>query len=371
MQRDYSIGDAAKVNNPETWGSFENAIASYRNNNFNGISFIFTKEDPFVGIDFDDCFIGEKLSPEIEELVQKIGSYTEISPSGNGLHVIIKGQLPAGGLHNKKIEIYDMVRAFTFTGDILPSAPARVADGSTIIDYLLKTYFPKPESTSFPCSDLGNAERLANHYGDRLKYCHLWNKLVIWDGTKWSEDGTGKINQLAKKTVRKIYQEAKQSEVDNKHPAIAKHALSSESNGRIKSMVSLARSELPVTPDQFDQDRFLLNCKNGTIDLSTRGIAPHDKDKFITKVAPVLYNKTAAYPQWDKFLNRIMDNNQDLIKFLQRAIGYSLTEDVSEQCLFLLWGTGENGKSTFLRTIGNILGDYSQHTPTETLVIKK
>jgi len=229
----------------------------------------------------------------------------------------------------------------------------------------------KSEDISFNCSDLGNAERLSHYYGDKLKYCHPWSKWVIWDGTRWSEDHKGKVSQLAKKTVRKIYEEAKQSQDDNKRQAIARHAIFSESNGRIKSMIALAQSELPVTPDEFDKDRFLLNCKNGTVDLSTGTLTPHDKDNFITKLAPINYDKAATCPQWEKFLNRIMGNNQDLIKFLQRAIGYSLTGDVSEQCLFLFWGTGDNGKSTFLRTIYTILGDYSQHTPTETLVIKK
>ena len=465
----------AKINDPSTWGSFDDAVACCEENDLAGISFIFTKEDPFVGIDFDDCFIGENLSPEIQDLVQKIGSYTEISPSGKGLHVIVKGQLPEGGRHGKIMEIYDTGRAFTFTGDRLPSAPAKISDGSAIIDHLVKTYFAQPvplnngtsildteftksnggkfealmqgryqefgynsqseadlalcqillqqsqgnvltadrlfrqsglfrdkwdevhsgegmtygEKTiqtalaslktqpkqqrqiSFPCTDLGNAERLAHHYGGQVRYCKPWSDWVVWDGAKWSKDDTGAINQLAKKTVRKIYDEAKLSEDDNKRQAIAKHAIASESNGRIKAMVSLAQSELPVTPEQFDRNRFFLNCSNGTVDLATGELIPHDKENFITKVAPVSYDPSATCPQWEKFLDRIMDGNQDLIRFLQRAIGYSLTGDVSEQCFFILWGNGNNGKTTFLRTIGNILGDYSQHTPIDTLIIKK
>lgn len=466
---------SAKTNDPSTWGSFEDAVTCYQKNGFEGISFIFTKDDPYVGIDFDDCFIDGLLLPEIEDLIQKIGSYTEISPSGKGLHVIIKGQLPGGGRNGKILEIYDSGRAFTFTGNNYLSAPAQIMDGSSIIEYLLKTYYPKavplnngnsmhntefakangnrfdalwngqyqqfgynsqseadlalcqlllqqsggnipaanqlfrksalyrdkwdevhsgdgntygqktlekakasfrtqskrPKYKTFPCSDLGNAERLAHHYGDQLKYCHPWSKWVVWNGKKWSEDDTGTINQLAKKTVRKIYDEAKQSEDDNKRQAIAKHAITSESNGRIKAMVSLVKSELPVRPEKFDRNRLLLNCENGTIDLSTGKLIPHDKNNFITKVAPVNYDPSATCPQWENFLNKIMDNNQDLIKFLQRAVGYSLTGDVSEQCFFILWGKGDNGKTTFLRAIGNILGDYSQHTPIDTLIIKK
>ncbi len=224
---------------------------------------------------------------------------------------------------------------------------------------------------TFNCSDLGNAERLSHHCGDQLCYCHVWKKWLVWDSSRWAIDETGRVKQMAKEIVRKIYNEAKHCEDDNKRQAIAKHAIASESKGRIDAMVSLAKSELPVHPTQFDKNRLLLNCKNGTIDLSTGELLPHNKDDFITKIAPVYYNKDATCPQWEAFLARIMDNNQDLIKFLQRAVGYSLTGNVSEQCLFLFWGAGANGKSTFLRTIGNLLGDYSQHTATETLLVKK
>ena len=230
---------------------------------------------------------------------------------------------------------------------------------------------PEKKQPHFNCSDLGNAERLSNNFGDKVRYCHTWNKWMVWDQIKWTEDDTGYVRQLAKKTVRKIYDEAQSCTDDHQRQTIAKHALSSESKSRIDAMVSLAQSELPVQPGQFDKKRFLLNCQNGTIDLKTGTIEPHNKKNYITKLAPVDFDETATCPIWNEFLSRIMDNNQDLIKFLQRAVGYAFTGDVGEQCLFLFWGSGANGKSTFLRTIGNLLGDYSQHTATETLLVKK
>jgi putative DNA primase/helicase len=171
--------------------------------------------------------------------------------------------------------------------------------------------------------------------------------------------------------VRKIYEETKFVEDDTKRQATARHALSSESNGRIKAMVSLAKSELPIKPEVFDKNKYLLNVKNGTIDLKTGILHPHKRENYITKVAPVVYDENAECPEWDRFLDRIMDGNENLISFLQRAVGYSLSGDVSEQCLFIFWGAGANGKSTFLRTIGTLLGDYSQHAATETILLKK
>ena len=465
-------GLTAKVNDPDTWTSYEDAVNCLENGGVDGIGFVFTKNDPFVGIDFDKCFVDETISETTEALIHQIGSYTEISPSGKGLHTIIKGQLPEGGIREGKLEIYDTGRFFTVTGNHLPDTPSEIMDCSGKVDALLKNHFTRTRPVdsdrsilenafkkneklkslweghyqgypsqseadlalckmlayhfnnnplaidrmfrksglfrdkwdkshsssgksyghmtiekvlssptpgqghekgkiSFNCSDLGNAERMAHHCGNDIKYCHQWKKWLVWDGVKWADDETGLVNTFAKNTVRKIYEEAKHSEDDNKRQSIARHALISESNGRIKAMVSLAQSELPVRPDEFDKNKFFLNCQNGTIDLSTGTLSPHRKEDYITKSAPVLYDETATCPQWEKFLARIMDNNKDLIKFIQRAVGYSLTGDVSEQCLFLFWGAGANGKSTFLRTIGTLLGDYSQHTATETLLIKK
>jgi putative DNA primase/helicase len=79
---------------------------------------VFTKSDPYVGIDFDDCFNDETLAPTVLKFVGKLNSYTEFSPSGNGLHTIIKGGLPAGGLRHNKIEVYDTGRFFTVTGNM-------------------------------------------------------------------------------------------------------------------------------------------------------------------------------------------------------------------------------------------------------------
>jgi putative DNA primase/helicase len=90
-----------------------------------------------------------------------------------------------------------------------------------------------------------------------------------------------------------------------------------------------------------------------------------------TKFSPVIYDPNATAPKWTAFLDRIFAGDESLIKFVQRAAGYSLTGDVSEQCLFILHGTGENGKSVFLKTIAALVADYGQATRTETLMVKR
>ncbi len=138
-------------------------------------------------------------------------------------------------------------------------------------------------------------------------------------------------------------------------------------------MVKLAESEenIPISPDALDTDSWLLNCLNGTIDLKTGLLKEHNKNDFITKTIPVEYDIHADCPLWDNFLEKIMDGNYSLIDFLRRAVGYSLTGNTSEQCLFLSHGTGANGKSTFQNTISALLGDYAQTSSFDSFLIKK
>src|SRR5262249_36288427 len=94
-------------------------------------------------------------------------------------------------------------------------------------------------------------------------------------------------------------------------------------------------------------------------------------EDLITKRAPVTYDPTAICPTWDAFLERIMKGNKNLIGFVQRAVGYSMTGDTRAQVMFILYGTGANGKSTFISTVMAMLSEYAMQTPTETLLMKR
>jgi len=138
-------------------------------------------------------------------------------------------------------------------------------------------------------------------------------------------------------------------------------------------MLSLAESEpgIPIAPDQFDTDPWLLNCLNGTIDLKNGELRPHNRDDLITRMVPVEYDAKATCPLFLKFLDRIMGGNQSLISFLQKILGYSLTGSTREQCLFFLYGLGANGKSTLLNIVQSLWGDYATRTSSETFLAKK
>lgn len=226
------------------------------------------------------------------------------------------------------------------------------------------------ETKEFPATDLGNAERLAHRHGENVRFCHEWNKWLIWSGTHWQIDLSGEIERKAKETIRSLYAEASKIIDDVQRKALVKHAQRSESVKSFQAMINLLKSEtgIPVLSPELDSNPYILNCSNGTVELTTGKLSPHAQKDLITKIIPVPYDPEKKCPRWMNFLNEIMNGNQNLIEFLQRAIGYSLTGSTQEQCLFLLYGSGANGKSTFLETIGFMLGDYAQQTPTEMLL---
>ena len=219
-------------------------------------------------------------------------------------------------------------------------------------------------------TDLGNARRLDHRHGRNLRYCWLWRKWLVWDGKRWVKDDTGEVYRLAKETVSSIYQEAAAAPNDEARKELGKHATRSEAGARIKEMVDLARSDVPVMPDELDASPDLLNTESGTIDLRTGELREHRREDLITKIAPTTYRPDAAAPTWEAFLERVLPG-EDLRAFVQRAVGYSATGDTSEQCMFINHGGGANGKSTFQEALAAALGNYAMRAPTEMLLAKR
>lgn len=218
---------------------------------------------------------------------------------------------------------------------------------------------PTPPAAHENTTDLGNARRLVALFGTDLRHCHPWGKDMVWDGRRWASDETGQVERFAKETVRSIYAELAPLTDPYARQRIAKHAAASESAKSISAMIRLSRSELgvPVLPADLDRDPWVLNVLNGTLDLRTGILRPHRRDDLLTRLAPVAFDPAAVCPIWEAFLDTIMDGNARLIEYLRRVIGYVLTGNVDEQVMWVLYGEGANGKSTFLNTILKVLGE--------------
>lgn len=227
-----------------------------------------------------------------------------------------------------------------------------------------------PSSLFNNLTDMGNADRLVDLFGDDILFCYLWKQWLVWNGTRWKKDDTGEIDRKAEDTVRSIYAEAANEPDKELRFELLSHARKSEAANKIKAMLDRAKNRRPATPEQFDNDTWLFNVQNGTVTLKSGKLKPHNRGDLITKISPAPYDPNAEAPVWHAFLRRVTNNNQDLIAFLQRAAGYALTGDTSEHCLFFLHGDGRNGKSVFVEALEYIMGDYGSVARPELLMAK-
>jgi putative DNA primase/helicase len=222
-------------------------------------------------------------------------------------------------------------------------------------------------------TDLGNAERFVDRHGKNVHYCYAQNAWYVWDGSRWKRDATGEIERLVKETVRTIYRDAADVQDEKLRKAIVDHARKSESRKSIEAIIRLAQSEatIPVVPKELDADPYLLNVLNGTIDLRTGALLPHDPAYLITKQAPVVYDANAAHPMWTSYLDTATEGDVEYQAFLQRAIGYSLLGTNPEEVLFFLHGPSKAGKTTLIEALKATLGDYAASADFETWLARR
>jgi putative DNA primase/helicase len=227
------------------------------------------------------------------------------------------------------------------------------------------------QSNSYNLTDLGNAERFATKYYDKVRWCETWNTWLVFNGKCWEPDRVGYVDQLAKAVVRNIYNEAAAEPDDHCRKQIAKHAAASESNRSVRAMLDRAKSELPAIPAEFNKHLYLLNCNNGTLDLRTGELRPHSPYDLLTRCLKIDYNPLAICAKWEDFIQGIFDNDEALIQFMKESLGMSLCGDTSEQCIFICHGSGSNGKTTMLETIRIIMEDYGLAANIETFQVRK
>ncbi|WP_426462635.1 phage/plasmid primase, P4 family [Staphylococcus equorum] len=505
-------GEFAKSNDKGTWSNYETAVNA---EGVDGIGFFF--EPPYLGIDIDDIDDdlhryqhGDKLDNIVNEFNEAFKSYTEVSPSGNGLHIIVKGKIPGSRRRKGNIEMYDSGRFFTMTGkrigkytDVtetservfktiydkyLPDNTVKYptqnnyqqnihnlseidvineiykSKQSKLFDDLMRgTYEPYYNSHSeadmalanilaFWCAkdytqmdsifrqsnlyrdkwdekrknstygeqtlfkaineanniytpkeekeplryalshifdtkekeleypirsydDTGNADRFVDRYGNLYKFSYVEKKFYIYDGTKWTIDDRGSIRKLIDEMIEsmkneKIIHSEEIPEEDAKE-FFQKFYKKTRGTQSKKNITDELKHRRPVTPDSFDKDDMLLNVSNGYIDLTSRELYKHDIDKMFSQKANTDYSEKMQPSVWLDFLNDIFAGDKEVIRYIQKALGYSLTGSTREQVMFILHGKGRNGKSIFVETIAEILGDYSNNMQAKSLMVKK
>lgn len=227
-----------------------------------------------------------------------------------------------------------------------------------------------------PATDVANARRLVQYFGQDIRFIRTWGKWVTWDGMRWS-DGEHVIYQFAIKTVEKIYEEAEAAEkAGNKEYAkfLRAWGKASSSASALANMVRVARSmsEVSISHEALDVNPLRINVRNGTFELDTGLLREHRREDLITKLCMYDYDPNAQCPTWERSVLEMMDGDVDLADYLRLSLGYALSGTVTEEKLFILYGQGENGKSKFIKRIQDIFGDdYQVQLDTQVLMSKE
>lgn len=200
--------------------------------------------------------------------------------------------------------------------------------------------------------------RFTKEYGNRLRYTAQWGRWHLWNGIYWQADETLRVFSL----VRQICRAASEG---CQNDGVARKVASSQTIAAVERLVR-SDSVHRATVDQWDQHPWLLNTPGGTVDLETGHLRSHRPDDYLTKTTAVV--PAGKCPLWFEFLIRITSGDRQLISFLQRMIGYTLTGITREHAVFFLYGTGANGKSVFVSTISGMLAEYARVAAMETFM---
>lgn len=209
--------------------------------------------------------------------------------------------------------------------------------------------------------EVGLMHRFIARWGATTRWCASWGSWIVWDGRRWAEDDSI-ARARGTSTIRNLLDEAQTLPDGERRIAFLKWVGAIHGNAARKrnAMLTLAADELLVDASLMDIDPWLLNVANGVLNLRTGELSPHDPNLFLSKLAPVEYpTQPVDCPRWKQFLHTVMDGNQALVDFLQRAAGYSLTGETSDRSFFVLNGVGRNGKGVFKETVRDIMGDYA------------
>jgi putative DNA primase/helicase len=486
------------VSDPNTWTDFQTALQAYEQGRFDGIGFVLTPEAGIVCVDIDHAKNGTDWTPEAMAMVGALNSYTEVSPSGKGLHIWCYGHLPAGRRRKNGVEMYDSGRFITVTGDHLPNTPgdlqertAELAelhrrifgettslkvtasvdlsdaeliqramdakDGAkfralwngdttgypseseavlalcrifafwtggdaerierlvsqsalgqrekwrTRADYrqrtiqkalqsLRETYNGNglanghtTTSTSTPTSsanrpaDVVEPEKIYRHYmhlADLLRNCYRWcpewKTWLTWTGRVWERVSKEEVVTHAVEILRDYYTQRLQNTSREEAEKWAKRLNDVYSTKHVGDAIDLlsGHPDFVTRADRFDADPFTLNTPAGIVDLRTGQVRQHDPDALCTRMTHGSPEPQARAERWERFLREIFAGDVELIAYVQKVCASAMLGYNREQVLYILYGTGANGKSVFLNTLLWVLGDYAGNIPRDALLVQ-
>lgn len=236
-------------------------------------------------------------------------------------------------------------------------------------DALRVTALPPGASPTGKDTDLGNAQRFVELHGDEIRHTTQagW---FSWSGRHWSHDAKPIPVLQAAQVVESLFAEATRTADPVERDRLLRWAKASESRARVEAMASLARGLPPVAGSvlDFNPDPWLMNVGNGVLDLRTGKLADHEPGLMLSRLSEVKFDPAAVDTRWDRYLMSVTGGDEELVGYLRRAAGYTLTADIREEVFFIIYGPAASGKSTFLDALMTVLGDMAMLTQAETLM---
>jgi putative DNA primase/helicase len=246
-----------------------------------------------------------------------------------------------------------------------PDEPMPHDAGSNVVALSSAKRARKAKPAASERTELDLSEMLVERFGDVLRYCSALGGWHAWDGSRWAPDERERARECVKAIARDLAGEAA-ALLDEDVFRAAKRAGSA---GGVDAILSLARSTPGIVfgPEDANRDPWLLNAANGTIDLRSGTLRPHNRDDLITRVCPVEYDPRADAPVFAAFLERVQPD-PDVRAYLARLFGYAAIGVVREHVLGVLWGPGANGKSVLADVVAHVLGDYAKPGPASLII---
>lgn len=224
----------------------------------------------------------------------------------------------------------------------------------------------------YDMTDTGNAHRLHDKFGKIIRYSYNRKKWFFWDGRVWQLDENGEIKKMADEICEDLKREAFLEQEEDIQEAALKFAKRTAGSNAKEAMIKECQhlGDIPASPDDFDAYTDYLNCQNGIINLRNGELLPHDSNFMMSKACLSEYDISRGKPErWLRFLDEVTDGDKDLVEYIQRCVGYSISGSTKEQCAYFLYGLGNNGKSTFLDTISELLGNYAANAQPDSLML--
>lgn len=248
--------------------------------------------------------------------------------------------------------------------------------GSNDTDLALSLFGKKKPKASkaYDRTDTGNAHRLYDRCNGEIRYSYVRKKWYYWTGKFWALDDTGEVKKYTDLVLDDMKAQAFEIDDEEEREKFLKFVNTCGNSNRKNAMVTETQhlEGIPVLPEQMDAYQEYLNVQNGIVNLRNGELMPHVPEFMMSKICLSEYDVSDKKPvRWLKFLEEVCNGDMELMHYLQKCVGYSLTGSTREQCAFFLYGIGNNGKSTFLETISDMLGGYAANAQPDTLMTKK